>query len=101
MAPLLPEQQVNGFILDEEGELDFTDLEAEYEVPFESGFDSVILVDNCPVVKEDDRKVKLLNYLRRTFSAQGQIKEDGIYMPMTTGEDGELTSQGFVHSRVC
>jgi translation initiation factor 3 subunit B len=96
MVPIPPENQQDGLVLDENGHLDFTDLEAEYEVPFESGFDSVIIVDNCPVVKEDDKKGKLMNYIRRTFSAHGTIKDDGIYMPMVKGEDDEPTSQGYV-----
>jgi hypothetical protein len=95
MVPIPPENQQDGLVLDENGNPDFTDLEAEYEVPFESGFDSVIIVDNCPVVKEDDKKGKLMNYIRRTFSAHGTIKDDGIYMPMVKGEDDEPMSQGY------
>ena len=99
MVPRDPENQANGFVLDENGELDFADLEAEYEVPFEVGFDSVILVDNCPIVNDEDRKGKLVNYIRKTFSVHGTIKEDGIYMPMATGEDGKPTSQGYICKR--
>jgi hypothetical protein len=93
MAPIPPEPQVNSFVLDENGNLDFTDLEEEHAFPYEEGFDSVILVDNCPIVKEDEKKGKLINYLRRTFSAHGRIKDDGIYMP--EGEDGNLVSHGY------
>jgi hypothetical protein len=95
MAPIPPEHQVNGFVLDENGKLDFTDLEKEYAFPYEQGFNSIILVDNCPIVKEDDKKGKLMNYIRRMFSAHGQIKEDGIYMPMAEGDDDKLASQGY------
>jgi len=96
MAPLLPEtHQVNGFVLDENGELDFTDLEKEYAVSSEEGFENIIVVDNCPVVEEDARKQKLIAFLRKIFSSNGTIREDGIYMPMHKDpETGKLQSQG-------
>jgi hypothetical protein len=96
MAPIHPEGAVNGFVLDENGELDFTELEQEYAVPHEDGFDTVIVVDNCPIVGEDPRKQKLILFIRRIFSTNGTIKEDGIYMPMKEDEEtGKLTSQGY------
>jgi translation initiation factor 3 subunit B len=79
MAPL---RQVDGFLLNEDGELDFTDLENKYEVSFEEGYDNVIVVDNCPVVEEDTRKQKLIAFLRKIFSTNGKIGDDGIFMPM-------------------
>jgi len=93
MAPIPP--QVNGFTLTEDGDLDFTDLEKEYQVSFEEGFDNVILVDNCPIVGEDTRKQKLTAFLRKIFSTNGTIREDGIYIPMGENlETGKLQSKG-------
>lgn len=92
MAPL---RQVNDFPLNEDGELDFTDLEKKFEVSFEEGYDNVIVVDNCPVVAEDARKQKLIAFLRKIFSTSGTIREDGIFMPM--GKDpktGKFESKG-------
>jgi translation initiation factor 3 subunit B len=98
MAPIYPESQVNGFVLDDNGELDFTDLEQEYAVPYEDGFDTVIVVDNCPIVEEDARKQKLILFIRKIFSTNGVIKEDGIYMPMKEDEEtGKLKSQGYLN----
>lgn len=97
MAPIPPSSQVNGFALTEDGELDFTDLEKEYEVSYEEGFDNVILVDNCPVVEEDARKQKLIAFLRKIFSTNGTIRDDGIYMPMETDPNtGKVVSKGYV-----
>src|SRR5271155_2243219 len=101
MAPIPPERQVNGFVLNDEGELDFSDLEMEYEVSFEEGFDNVILVDNCPIVEDDTRKQKLIAFLRKIFSSNGTIKEDGIYMPMEkNAETGKVESKGYYFQRL-
>jgi len=96
MAPIPPTtHEANGFVVDENGELDFTDLEKEYAVSSEEGFENIIVVDNCPIVEEDARKQKLIAFLRKVFSTNGQIREDGIFMPMHEDpETGKLTSQG-------
>ena len=101
MAPAAIQHQVNGFVLDDNGELDFTDLEQKYEVSFEEGFDNVILVDNCPIVEDDARKQKLIAFLRKIFSSNGTIKEDGIYMPMEkNAETGKVESKGYYFQRL-
>jgi len=90
--------QVNGFPLDEKGELDFSDLERKYAVSSEEGFENIIVVDNCPEVEEDARKLKLTNVLRNIFGASGTIGENGIYMPMhQVSETGKLKSQGYLN----
>ena len=96
MAPISPSQQVHDFPLTEDGELDFTDLENKYAVSYEEGFDHVILVDNCPIVEDDTRKQKLTAFLKKIFSTNGKIKEDGIYMPMSLNpETGKVGSKGY------
>jgi hypothetical protein len=95
MAPIPPEDQVNGFVVDESGELDFSDLEEQYSVSYEEGFDNVILVDNCPIVEEDTRKQKLIAFIRKIFSTNGTIKKDGIFMPMAHNpKTGKTESKG-------
>lgn len=97
MAPIPPERQVNGFKLNDDGELDFSDLEKRYELSFEEGFDNVIVVDNCPIVEEDARKQKLIAFLRRLFSTNGTIGQDGIYLPMGADPNtGRITSKGYL-----
>jgi translation initiation factor 3 subunit B len=100
MAPIPPSSQAHNFPLTEDGELDFTDLEKEYEVSYEEGFDNVILVDNCPIVEEDARKQKLIAFLRKIFGTNGTIRDDGIYMPMGKDpESGKIKSKGYVPLR--
>jgi translation initiation factor 3 subunit B len=97
MAPIHPDGQLDDFMLDENGELDFSDLERQYAVPREEGFDQVIVVDNCPVVEEGTRKDKLIAFIRKIFSTNGTIKPDGIYMPMKKDEEtGTVSSQGYL-----
>jgi translation initiation factor 3 subunit B len=96
MVPVpLVTHEVNGFVVKENGELDFTDLEKEYALSWEEGFENIIVVDNCPIVDEEAKKQKLLAFLRKIFGSNGTIKEDGIFMPMHEDpEDGKLKSQG-------
>jgi hypothetical protein len=90
MAPIHPEHELDDFAVDEDGELDFSDLERQ-------GFDQVIVVDNCPIVEDDARKDKLVAFIRKIFSTNGTIKPDGIYMPMKQNEEtGKTQSQGYV-----
>ena len=97
MAPIHPESQLDEFMLDENGKLDFSDLERQYAVPREEGFDQVIVVDNCPIVEEGSRKDKLAAFIRKIFSTNGTIKPDGIYMPMKMDDEkGTLLSQGYL-----
>jgi len=97
MAPIPAPHLVNGFPLTETGELDFSDLEEKYAVSYEEGFDNFIVVDNCPIVADEVRKQKLVAYLRRIFSTNGSIKEDGVYMPMAQNpETRKVESKGYV-----
>src|SRR6266536_2375273 len=80
-----------------EDDIDFTDIEAKYQVPFEEGFDTIIVVDNVPIV--DESKVeKLLTVIKKIFKNAGEIKENGIHMPMEkASETGKLTSKGLLN----
>ncbi|CAG8519052.1 20482_t:CDS:10 [Gigaspora rosea] len=75
-------------------ELDFSDIEEKYKVPFEEGFDTIIVVDNAPTVDES-KKDKLLKFIRKIFKNAGNIKD--IDMPMDPDPKTEtLTSKGFL-----
>ncbi|KAG9292843.1 hypothetical protein G9A89_016205 [Geosiphon pyriformis] len=79
-----------------EEELDFTDIEEKYQVPFEEGFDTIIVVDNVPIVDEI-KKDKLFKFIKKIFKTAGDIKEGGIDMPMEIDpETGKLTSKGYL-----
>jgi translation initiation factor 3 subunit B len=89
--------QANGFVLDENGELDFSDLEQKYAISWEEGFENLIVVDNCPLVEEGGRKTKLLAFIRKIFATNGHIAENGIFMPMANDpETDKVTSQGYI-----
>ena len=79
-----------------EDEIDYSDIEAKYQVPFEEGFDNLIVVDKVPIV-EESKKDKLFRTMRKIFrtAGVGEIKEGGISMPMDlNAETGKLASKG-------
>src|SRR5438045_155450 len=80
-----------------EDDIDFSDIEAKYQVPFEEGFDTIIVVDNVPIV--DESKVeKLFTVMKKIFKNSGEIKENGINMPMeVASETGKLASKGLLN----
>ncbi|CAJ0751189.1 13004_t:CDS:10, partial [Entrophospora sp. SA101] len=86
---------INGLPQTEE-EIDFTDIEEKYKVSFEKGLDTIIVVDNAPVV-DQSRVAKLLTFIKKIFKNVGEIKENGIFMPMDPEpepETGKLKSRG-------
>ena len=49
-----------------EDDIDYSDIEAKYQVPFEEGFDAIVVVDNVPIV--DESKVeKLTKFINKIF----------------------------------
>lgn len=65
--------------------IDFSDIESKYRVEFDAGLDTVLIVDNLPVVGAS-KEQKLLNLIIKKFSKHSKIKDDGVYMPMENGE---------------
>ncbi|RIB12395.1 eukaryotic translation initiation factor eIF2A-domain-containing protein [Gigaspora rosea] len=53
-------------------DLDFSDIEEKYKVPFEEGFDPIIVVDNAPTADES-KKDKLLKFIRKIFKNAGNV----------------------------
>ncbi|KDQ19939.1 hypothetical protein BOTBODRAFT_152536 [Botryobasidium botryosum FD-172 SS1] len=84
--------QPNGNHVDDEG-IDFSDIEAKYQVPYENGFDTVLVVDNLPIV-DAAKKDRLLQVIRKNFSKKGPTpKEDGLFMPW---DDAKNKSKGYL-----
>jgi translation initiation factor 3 subunit B len=78
-----------------EADIDFSDLEKEYAVPdIEFHFDSIVVVNNVPIVDES-REKRLLSVIQKIFKGCGQIRENGIHMPMEE-KDGKRVSKGFM-----
>lgn len=67
-------------------DVDFTDLEAKYQVSADFGLDNYVVVDGAPVAPES--KVPILTkVLKKLFNTVGEVVEgdDGIYMPLENG----------------
>ncbi|TPX20174.1 Translation initiation factor 3 subunit b [Coccidioides immitis] len=89
MAPsfdTLSEQDLH----EEEVEIDFSDLKAQYEVRLEEGLDAFVVIDGLPVVPEES-KPKLIKFLLKKLNTVGRTREDAIFMPLN--EKG--MSEGF------
>ncbi|CAH2351522.1 eukaryotic translation initiation factor 3 subunit B [[Candida] railenensis] len=67
-------------------DVDFSDLEAKYQVSADFGLDCYVVVDGAPVAPE--AKVPILTkVLKKLFSTIGEVVEgeDGVYMPLENG----------------
>ncbi|CAO3684189.1 unnamed protein product [Umbelopsis ramanniana] len=74
-----------------EEDIDFTDIEQAYPLPTDEGFDSIVVVDNVPVV-DQSKEEKLITVLRKLITkAAGPIKENGLFMPTESKGDKRVT----------
>ncbi|RXW24785.1 hypothetical protein EST38_g1094 [Candolleomyces aberdarensis] len=74
-------------------DIDFSDIEAKYNVQFDDGLDNIIVVDGVPRIDES-RREKLLTKIAREFSRRGiSVKPDTMFMPWDTTEG---KSKGFL-----
>ncbi|KAJ7619135.1 eukaryotic translation initiation factor eIF2A-domain-containing protein [Mycena polygramma] len=74
-------------------DIDYSDIEAKYQVQYDDGFDNMLVVDGIPVI-DKTKLEKLLTKICKEFSRKGiPIKPDDIFMPWndTTGK-----SQGYI-----
>ncbi|KAF7347746.1 Eukaryotic translation initiation factor 3 subunit B [Mycena venus] len=73
-------------------DIDYSDIEAKYQVQYDDSFDNMLVVDGIPVI-DKSKLEKLLAKICKEFSRKGvPIKPDDIFMPWndTTGK-----SQGY------
>ena len=75
----------------DESQVDFTDLEDQYQVRLDEGLDAFVVIDGLPVVPEDS-KAKLVKFVLRKLNSVGKVKEDGVHMPVS--DDGK--TEGYV-----
>jgi hypothetical protein len=85
----------------DESQIDFADIEEEFQVRLDEGLDAFVVIDGLPVVPEDS-KGKLVKFVLRKLNSVGKVKEDGVHMPV--GDDGK--TEGYVlrtreHERSC
>ncbi|KAF8216115.1 eukaryotic translation initiation factor eIF2A-domain-containing protein [Mycena galopus ATCC 62051] len=74
-------------------DIDFSDIEAKYQVQYDDSFDNMLVVDGIPLI-DKSKLEKLVARICKEFSRKGvTVKPDDIYMPWddTTGKN-----QGFM-----
>ncbi|KAL9060312.1 MAG: hypothetical protein Q9162_000716 [Coniocarpon cinnabarinum] len=92
MAPSVDMQ--NGYDDEDEiDEIDFSDLNEQYDIRLEEGLDTFVVLDGLPVVGED-AKGKLVKFILKKIRAAGDVKEDAFYMPFD--EEGKSEGYAFV-----
>ncbi|KAF2876811.1 eukaryotic translation initiation factor-like protein 3 subunit B [Massariosphaeria phaeospora] len=77
----------------DEADIDFTDLEEQYQVRLDEGLDAFVVIDGLPVVP-DDSKAKLVKFVLRKLNSVGKVKDDGVFMPVN--DDGKTEGYAFV-----
>ncbi|KAI9472227.1 MAG: eukaryotic translation initiation factor eIF2A-domain-containing protein [Benjaminiella poitrasii] len=79
-----------------EEDINFDDIYEKHQVSTENDFDTIVVVDGAPIVDEA-KEEKLLTVLSKLFTkGAGEIKENGIWMPMTPNDEGKKTSSGYL-----
>ncbi|KAL4763487.1 translation initiation factor eIF3 core subunit b [Aspergillus foveolatus] len=81
MAPSFENLSEQDLHEEEEEEIDFSDLKAQYEVKLEEGLDTFVVIDGLPVVPEENRQ-KLIKFLLRKLNTVGHTSEDAVFMPL-------------------
>ena len=79
----------------DEGQIDFTDIEDQFQVRLDEGLDAFVVIDGLPIVPEDS-KGKLVKFVLRKLNSVGKVKEDGVHMPV--GDAGK--TEGYVLRQV-
>ena len=75
----------------DESQIDFTDIEEQFQVRLDEGLDAFVVIDGLPVVPEDS-KAKLVKFVLRKLNSVGRVKDDGVHMPVS--ESGK--TEGYV-----
>lgn len=77
-----------------EEDINFDDIYEKYHVPIETDFDTIVVVDGAPIVDEA-KEAKFISVISKLFTKEaGEIKENGVWMPMTPNDEGKKTSSG-------
>jgi translation initiation factor 3 subunit B len=75
----------------DESQIDFTDIEEQFQVRLDEGLDAFVVIDGLPVVPED-AKPKLVKFVLRKLNTVGRVKDEGVHMPV--GDSGK--TEGYV-----
>ncbi|KAI9064897.1 translation initiation factor eIF-3b [Trametes sanguinea] len=83
---------VNGVVHDDEG-IDYSDIEAKYQVEYDEGLDNILIVDGAPVI-DKSKLEKLLQKISKDFSRKGcPIKPENITVPF---DEAKGKSKGYL-----
>ncbi|KAJ7837506.1 hypothetical protein B0H14DRAFT_2790941 [Mycena olivaceomarginata] len=73
-------------------DIDYSDIEAKYQVHYDDSFDNMLVVDGIPVI-DKSKQEKLVAKICKEFSRKGvPIKPEDIFLPW---DDAKGKSQGF------
>lgn len=75
----------------DESQIDFADIEEQFQVRLDEGLDAFVVIDGLPVVPEDS-KGKLVKFVLRKLNTVGKVKDEGVHMPV--GDHGK--TEGYV-----
>ncbi|KAI8084466.1 WD40-repeat-containing domain protein [Halteromyces radiatus] len=79
-----------------EEDIDFSDIYEKHTVTQEDDFNTIVVVDGAPIVDEA-KEEKLLTVLKKLFTkGAGDIKDGGIWMPMSPNDAGKMESKGYL-----
>lgn len=78
----------------DEDEVDFSDLQEQFEVRLDEGLDAFIVLDGLPKVP-DENKPKLTKFIMRKLTQCGTVRDDGFFMPV--GADGQTEGYALFH----
>ncbi|KAL0951051.1 hypothetical protein HGRIS_007791 [Hohenbuehelia grisea] len=81
-----------GLTLDN-GDIDYSDIEAKYQVDFDESLDNTVIVDNVPII-DKSKYDRLVAKIAKDFNKKGcSIKPDDIFMPW---DDAAGKSKGYL-----
>lgn len=65
----------------DESEIDFSDLQEQFEVRLDEGLEAFVVLDGLPKVP-DESKPKLVKFIMRKLTQWGTVRDDGFFMPV-------------------
>lgn len=75
------------------GDIDYSDIEAKYEVPFDDSLDNVIIINGIPVITSAKQQ-KLFEAIQKRFRTQAEIEVPLECMHIQYGDSGD--SKGYI-----
>lgn len=74
----------------DDNDIDFSDIDARYALPESYSFDSIVVIDNVPIV-DDAKKDKLISVIKKIFKNVGPVKSLEMPKDESTGK-----SKGYI-----